>query len=392
MLKLQAKAASLTLIIALGLTACAGSGTNSSTSGSSQKSGATSGTAVAQLPTKTSNTNQKLSDNVLTGQALRVPEVVRQVKSGVVEIIAQQGQSGTATGSGFVYDNDSHILTNNHVIADASKITVVTSNNSILRAKLVGADPETDLAVLKVDKKLTPLKLGNSSLLKVGQPVVAIGSALALDGGPTVTTGVVSALNRVQSEPSSNPYQAGAELSGLIQTDAAVNPGNSGGPLLDLQGKVIGINTLGARTTQNGEMVQGINFAISINTARDVADKLIANGKVVYPFMGIASPTFVYPQTAVEAGIPYVPGEYVAGIVPNSPADRAGLRRGDIIIKIDGKALRNESSFISTLRQYSPGDKITVTVNRHGKILEKQLTLTRRPSQSRLVGEPPSLP
>ncbi len=312
------------------------------------------------------------------GGTMAVPKVVQMVRPGVVQVISQFGQN-VATGSGFFFDNKGHILTNNHVVAGASRITVVTANNRILRATLVGRDELTDVAVLKVSAKVPPLKLGNSDKLQVGEPVVAIGSALALPGGPTVTTGVVSALERVQQEPGQTPQQAGPVLYGLIQTDAAVNPGNSGGPLLDLRGEVIGINTLGQRSTQTGESVQGINFAVSINTARSVADEIIRTGHVVYPFLGIVAPQYLYPQVAVEHNIPYTPGEYVTDVVPGGPADRAGLRPGDIIVAINGKKLDNESSFVRILRSFKPGQTITLTIQRNGQKKQIKVTLARRP-------------
>ncbi|MDQ3856593.1 MAG: trypsin-like peptidase domain-containing protein [Chloroflexota bacterium] len=333
-----------------------------------------------------------------------VAEVVRSVKDGVVEIIAQQsgdtslgqtGSGGYATGSGFVIDNSGHILTNNHVVEGADKLTVVLPNNQTTEATLVGTDPVTDLAVLRVRSSgLKALKLGDSSKLETGEQVVAIGSALGLLGGPTVTTGVVSALNRSETEPSSQTptlpgyfpgesgsAQSGASLFGLIQTDAAVNPGNSGGPLLDMTGAVIGINTLGQRSTDSGQTVEGINFAIPINSAREVAREIIQKGKVTYPYIGIGT-RFLYPEISVTQGLPKVLGQYVVSVEPGTPAESAGLRRGDIITAIEGQRIDTESAFVQILREHEPGDKITLTVRRDGRDREVALTLARRPSTS----------
>ncbi|ACZ41452.1 2-alkenal reductase [Thermobaculum terrenum ATCC BAA-798] len=364
----------------------------------------TGSTTVTPTATSVASTNTSSSSNGSTGNqlysltsaTLNVPQLVQEVKDGVVEIIAQQTSDGSyirgisqgyATGSGFIIDTQGHILTNNHVIEGADKITVVLPDNRILSARLVGADPTTDLAVLKVEaSNLKPLRLGDSSKLQVGEPVVAIGNALGLPGGPTVTTGVVSALNRSEEEPISEQpgyypgiTQTGNSLFGLIQTDAAVNPGNSGGPLLNMQGEVVGINTLGQRSTESGVTVEGINFAIPINTAKRVADEIIRTGKVVYPYIGIRT-QFLYPEVSVIENLPHVLGQYVASVEPGTPAEKAGLRRGDIIIAIDGQRITNESMFVELLREHKPGDKITLTIRRDGRTITKEVTLTERPS------------
>ncbi len=364
----------------------------------------TGSTTVTPTATSVASTNTTSSSNSNTGSqlysltsaTLNVPQLVQEVKDGVVEIIAQQTSDGNyirgisqgyATGSGFIIDTQGHILTNNHVVDGADNITVVLPDNRILSAKLVGADPTTDLAVLKVEaSNLKPLRLGDSSKLQVGEPVVAIGNALGLPGGPTVTTGVVSALNRSEEEPISEQpgyypgiTQTGNSLFGLIQTDAAVNPGNSGGPLLNMQGEVVGINTLGQRSTESGVTVEGINFAIPINTAKRVADEIIRTGKVVYPYIGIRT-QFLYPEVSVIENLPHVLGQYVASVEPGTPAEKAGLRRGDIIIAIDGQRITNESMFVELLREHKPGDKITLTIRRDGQTITKEVTLTERPS------------
>lgn len=309
---------------------------------------------------------------------LTVPEVVESVSGAVVEIIAESQQGG-GTGSGFIIDKNSNIITNNHVIAGARRITVILPGNKVARARLVGGDPLTDVAVLRLEQKNLPtVPLGNAENLQVGETVVAIGSALGLAGGPTVTTGVVSALNRAEDEPGTSPNAPGPRLYDLIQTDTAINPGNSGGPLLNLRGEVVGVNTLGQRATRAGVPVQGINFAVSINTARDVAQEIIEEGEVVYPYMGISG-QFLYPQIAVTRDLPNIRGQLVVEVQPGTPAAEANLRPGDIITAIDGEPIEDESKFNRLLRANDPGDTITLTVNRRGQELQTEITLAERP-------------
>ena len=315
-------------------------------------------------------------------QGLSVPDVVRSVRGGVVEIITQSRQGQGGTGSGFIIDEDANIITNNHVVEGASRITVVLDGNRIARARLVGADPLTDVAVVRIDSKdVTVAKLGDSDKLQIGEPVVAIGSALGLRGGPTVTTGVVSSTKRVEIEPAGDPRSTEDDIAlyDLIQTDTAINPGNSGGPLVNARGEVIGVNTLGQRLTASGVPVQGINFAVSINTARSVAQELIQTGEVEYPYLGVEA-SFLTPQQSVRERIPYTPGQRIGTVLPNLPADEAGLRTGDIITGINGTRIEDESTFTLLLRDNDPGDKVTLTVRRDGQEREVDLTLGKRPA------------
>ncbi len=321
---------------------------------------------------------------------MSVPEVVRSVRRSVVQIIAQS-PNATSTGTGFIIDGSSHIVTNNHVVDGASRLTVVLWDNRIETAKLVGADPETDLAVLQISPRNLPtVPLGDSDRLVVGQQVVAIGNALGLPGGPTVTTGVVSAVGRALNEPGQG-QQSGPTLYDLIQTDAAINPGNSGGPLLNTQGQVVGINTMAERRSASGVPVQGINFAISINIAKNVVRQLIEHGHITYPFIGVWT-EFLYPQTAVTDDLPYHPGQLVVAVIPRTPAERAGLRRGDIITEIDGRKIANESKFAEMLRSHSPGDTITLTVLRDGRTIQRKVALTARPKVQPRFPEPTITP
>jgi len=315
-------------------------------------------------------------------QGLSVPAVVRSVRGSVVEIITQSRQGQGGTGSGFIIDEDANIITNNHVVEGASRITVVLDGNRIARARLVGADPLTDVAVVRIDSKdVTVAKLGDSDKLQIGEPVVAIGSALGLRGGPTVTTGVVSSTKRVEIEPAGDPRSPEDDIAlyDLIQTDTAINPGNSGGPLVNARGEVIGVNTLGQRLTASGVPVQGINFAVSINTARSVAQELIQTGEVEYPYLGVEA-SFLTPQQSVRERIPYTPGQRIGTVLPNLPADEAGLRTGDIISGINGTRIEDESTFTLLLRDNDPGDKVTLTVRRDGQEREVDVTLGKRPA------------
>lgn len=313
--------------------------------------------------------------------ALNAAGVVRKVRRAVVRIIVQKGRS-TGIGSGFVIDSQSHIITNNHVIQGARQVTVVLSNNRIEKATIVGADPQTDIAVLQVaPKNLPTVQLGSPTRVNVGDSVVAVGSALGINGSPTVTTGVVSAKNRAVTEP---PYtrlqqQTPIRLYDLLQTDAAINPGNSGGPLLNMQGEVIGINTLAQTTTGSDVPVQGINFAVSIDTARTVSGEIIRTGKVVYPYIGILT-QFMYPEVAIVENRKYIPGQIVMGVQPGAPASRADIHSGDIITALNGRKIVNESAFTDALRSHKPGDTIELTISRGNSTLTVQLTLATRPN------------
>lgn len=252
----------------------------------------------------------------------------------------------------------------------------------------IGADPQTDLAVVQVNGKDLPIApLGDSKQLQVGDWVVAIGNALALPGGPTVTAGVVSALGRVVQEPGDSSSQSqGPFLFDAIQTSAPINPGNSGGPLINLAGQVIGINTLVAGQAEPGVQAQGIGFAVSIAVAKPIANQLVATGKVVRRFIGI-SYVHLTPAEASQLGIPSSTiGMVVAAVVPGSPAAQAGLQRLDVITALDGAELREESSLAQALNTRKPGDTITLTVLRGNQKLTIKVTLAERPAEQGAVG------
>jgi S1-C subfamily serine protease len=290
-----------------------------------------------------------------------------------------------------VIDSQGHILTNNHVVANAQALVVETVDGRTFPATLVGRDPRTDLAVIQVTGQSLPtVPLGDSWQLQVGDWVVAIGNALALEGGPTVSTGVISALGRTVTEPASQSGGGGAggapaaaaqgySLFDAIQTDAAINPGNSGGPLLDLDGNVIGINTLGVVQAEPGVPAQGINFAIAINTARRVADQLIANGRVEYAFVGVSAIANT-PSLAQRYGLAAKPGLAVVDVQAGGPADQAGVRPKDVITAIEGQPVKDESDLQRVTAQRKPGETVTLTVARPDQTQEVRVTLGAAPA------------
>ncbi len=269
-------------------------------------------------------------------------------------------------GSGVVIDEKGFILTNNHVIDDAERLNVTLPDGKVLRGKVVGTDETTDLAVLKVESEqsLPATHLGDSDNLKRGQIAIAIGNPFGLPGGPTVTTGIVSSLNR--------SIQTKSGVLELIQTDAAINPGNSGGPLVNTKGEVIAVNTA------NMPYAQGIGFAVPINTAKSILKELIEKGKVTRPWIGVAS-IKVTPQLARYYRLPVTDGALVARVEPYGPADDAGLRKGDIIEEIDGNMIKDPSQIATYVRKKHVNDQLTVTINRYGRQFQLPVPVDERP-------------
>jgi S1-C subfamily serine protease len=315
-------------------------------------------------------------------------QVVEQVKPAVVQVTNEQanigafGQSTSAipvgVGSGIIYDTEGHILTNNHVVDGATKIIVSLTDGRTFTANLVGRDPQTDLAVIQISGSNLPVaQLGDSTQMQVGDWVVAIGNALALPGGPTVTAGLVSATGRIIEEPPTGASQiagSGPYLFNLIQTSAAINPGNSGGPLVNLNNQVIGINTLGGGSTSSGVQAEGIGFSIAMQTAKPIADELVATGKVTHPYLG-ADYVPLDPATAAQNGISVPYGAYVTAVVSGSPAAQAGLQKDDIITQVDGTPIKGESDLALIIHDHKPGDTLTLTVLRGSQTLTIKVTL-----------------
>jgi len=311
-----------------------------------------------QLVSSTS-TIQRAPDSV-AGIAQRVlPSVVS---------ISTRSISGAGTGSGFVIDSSGYILTNNHVISKAAQtggsIQVSLSDGTFYSAKVIGRDASYDLAVLKINASgLKALQFGDSDAVAVGDLVIAIGSPLGLTG--TVTTGIISAKNRAVTAGESDSESS---FINALQTDAAINPGNSGGPLVDATGAVIGVNSAIASlgtTSQLGSI--GLGFAIPINQARKTADQLIKNGVATYPVIGV-SLNMNYAENGAQVA---TTGR---GILPESPAEKAGLRGGDVIIEIDGKEIYSPEELIVSVRAKNVGDRVTLGYLRDG--VKKTVTLT----------------
>lgn len=287
------------------------------------------------------------------------PSVVRIVSTQNVlnpfflQVVPQQG-----LGSGVIIQPDGLILTNNHVIQDASKIEVTLSNGKTYKGTVLGADPTSDVALVKISAINLPyVTLGDSSLLKVGQFVVAIGNPYGLDH--TVTTGVISALER-------NLDVNGSTMYGVIQTDAAINPGNSGGPLVDLSGNVIGINTM----IYSG--AQGLGFAVSSNTCKKVIDNIQSKGSMKWPYLGVQVATMTQ-DIADSENISFVEGAIVMSVVSGSPASKAGVQANDIIVSIDNKKITTADELVSAIRSHNVNDKITLGIVRKG--LSNQINL-----------------
>ena len=320
-----------------------------------------------------------LTDSSATlGAAVAGPPVARPVDSvagiasrvlrSVVNIDVTSGSAG-GTGSGVVLRSDGYVLTNNHVVADAANGgTIVVSFNGSDQppapASIVGRDPETDLAVIKVraGRPLVPATLGSSGDLVVGDPVIAIGSPLGLAG--TVTSGIISALNRTVRVPAENAGSPSSPLFNAIQTDAAINPGNSGGALVDRAGRIVGINsaiaTLGgssASDTQSGSI--GVGFAIGVDEARSIAEQLIRTGRATHPAIGVSAQT-------VGADGSGTRGAKLAQVLAEGPAQRAGLRAGDVIVALDGRKVDSVDALIVVLRESKVGDRVVATFLRDG--------------------------
>ncbi len=327
-----------------------------------------------------------------------VNTIYTSTSPGVVEIVTAQqgtgffGRSVQGEGSGIVVDSNGNILTNNHVVAGATSVTVNFSSGKTATANVVGTDAVKDLAVINVGSSnvsgITPLTLGDSSTLKVGQLAIAIGSPFGYEN--TVTVGVISGLNRSISDSS---------YTGMIQTDAALNPGNSGGPLLDANGAVIGINTA-IETSSTG--ARGIGFAIPINVAKNELSSLEAGTSVEHPWIGITGQTLTQ-NLATQLGITATQGVYVVNVASGSPAEAAGLKGGtynangqptggDVITAANGQATNTIQDLQSYIAGKKVGDAITLTVLRDGSNASIQVTLAARPSNLNTNGVPNLVP
>jgi len=324
-----------------------------------------------------------------------------RVNPAVVNITVSSEAGGQLTelgsGSGFVVDKKGHIVTNNHVVAEATELEVTFSDGRVAMAQVVGADPYSDLAVIQVDVPdnwLTPVEMGDSDTVKVGQRVVAIGNPFGLQG--SMTLGIVSALGRTLPADQPDAQDTGFfQNPQIIQTDAAINPGNSGGPLLDIRGRVVGVNAA-IRTDSGVRANSGVGFAIPVNTVKRIVPQLIEKGSAAYAYLGVtADNRFSIAELAVALKLPVDRGVLISGVTSNGPADQAGLRGGtgttrlrgvqvttggDIITAIDGTPLRDFDDMITYLANRTQvGQTVTLTIIRDGKEMAVQVKLGERP-------------
>jgi 2-alkenal reductase len=344
---------------------------------------ASSSRTTASVISASSSPQQTLVINT-TDFETTVTQAVQKASPAVVTVVGTiPGQttyfgataSQTVSGSGLFISDKGYILTNNHVVSGMTQATIILSDGTQEKATIVGTDQYSDLAVLKTDGKVPAVAtLGNSDVLKSGETVLAIGSPLG-DFKNTVTEGVVSATGR--SIDTGNGYQ----IEGLIQTDAAINQGNSGGPLVNLAGEVIGINTLIVRNSGTGTVAEGLGFAIPINTADAMAEQLIQNGYVAHPYLGISYQP-ISPDIAAAYNLPAQWGAYITNVSANSPASNANLQAGDIITGINDTTLDGTHTYLNTLFNYKPGDQVTLELMRNNQTIQVKITLGTTSSSS----------
>src|SRR5512139_2008781 len=321
-------------------------------------------------PNQTFNFNTIDIETSITQSVKRVgPAVVTVVGTipGQMTFFGQMGEQ-TVSGTGFFISDQGYILTNNHVVEGTKEVNIVLSDGSQQKAVLVGTDQYSDIAVLKTDGKVPAVVvLGNSDKMDPGESVIAIGSPLG-DFKNTVTVGVISATGR--SIDTGNGYS----IENLIQTDAAINQGNSGGPLVNLAGEVIGVNTLIVRQASGGTVAEGLGFAIPVNIAQAIARQIIEKGYFARPYMGISYQP-INPNIAARYGLPAQWGVYVTNVEAGSPASMAGLQEGDIITRVGEVTLDETHTYVNALFSYKPGDTIPIVVMRNGQGTQLQVTL-----------------
>lgn len=292
--------------------------------------------------------------------------------------IPRQFEDTNSVGSGFIITKDGYVVTNYHVVKGAKQIKVTLLSGEVYDAEYIGGDEELDIAVIKIKgakRDLPTVELGDSDKLEIGEWAIAIGNPLGFQH--TVTVGVISAVGRKIPKPDGKGY-----YTGLIQTDAAINPGNSGGPLLNIYGQVIGINT----AIINPSQAMNIGFAIPINTAKRFINQIIATGRVEKAYLG------VYVQTVTESlakslGLKVTKGVYVAQVEKGSPADRAGIKEGDVIVKVNGTFVELAEELTSVIRNYTPGTRVKVTINRNGREMVLDVTLGTLPTTTTSGGQ-----
>jgi serine protease Do len=330
-------------------------------------------TPTASAPTPEPRPTSEQLSTAEIAELLR-PSVVRVQTEGAQLDIFGRAIPTQGVGTGVIIDEEGHIITNNHVlrIGDttgpvADRIMVTLADGSTVPARVVGTDPPTDIGVIQIDASgLQPARLGEASALRVGDDVVALGYALGLEGGPTVTRGVVSAKERSIQE---DPYT----ISDAIQTDASINPGNSGGPLVDTFGEVVGINTAIIASAQN------IGFSISIDLVKPIAQELIDRGRIVRGFLGVSS-VDITPAVAAQFALAVDHGVGITAVQRGGPADDAGLQANDIIVRIGDLDVNNNGDLLQALTEHRGGDTVTVQFYRGASLQETEVTLIDRPA------------
>ncbi|AJW69912.1 S1C family serine protease [Nitrosopumilus adriaticus] len=353
-----------------------------------------SGISVVFLSPVLAQDNSYSSENLQTtidsSKNLSLIEIFESSEFGVVSITVTKtstsGGNTNSVGSGFIFDKEGHIITNNHVVKDTKKIDVTFIDGTSYRAEIIGTDPYADIAVIKIDvnsKKLYPIPIGDSSKLKVGEQIAAIGNPFGLSG--SMTSGIVSQLGRLL------PSGAGFSIPDVIQTDTAINPGNSGGPLLNMKGEIVGVNTA---IYSNDGSFSGVGFSIPSNVILKIVPVLIKEGEFQHPWVGISSAN-ITPDLAELLNLQDAKGVLIMTVVKDSPADKANLRGssqtatadgmeyiigGDIVLSIDGKEVRKIDDILTHLqREKNVGDALNLGILRDGKSINITLTLEERP-------------
>jgi len=340
--------------------------------------------SLASAPVVASPVVKQETTKVTLETTSAVVQAVAKVRPAVVTVVNTQQQQQVrgfwgvqviqpkSSGSGVIISKDGYIITNHHVVENQQSLEVVFASGDKAPAQLIGSDPYADTAVIKVDVAVPAVaEFGDSSALQPGETVIAIGSALG-DFKNTVTVGVVSATGR--NLDSGNGYS----LEGLIQTDAAINHGNSGGPLVNVMGQVVGINTAIVRNdNSSGDVAEGLGFAIPANTTKSVADQIIQKGYMPRAYLGIRSVT-INPEVAGRNGLPMDWGVYVRSVDSSSPAEQAGLRQGDIITEIGQDKISADTSYTNALLHHKPGEKVTLKVWRDSKTMSLDVTFAEQ--------------